>query len=199
MNYTMLQAYNCDRQKPGEKKKQMPAEKQIYRPDYVMHHFIHYSTVTAMSVLNKEDVEKSGNIWVSGSAFPDPLSRFGDEVNEGICNPEWLRGWRDNSVFLISSCRCLSKALMLHSKAVATQDTVLWEVVCKATYQGGMSCRLGTPFPEDMTGVNVTQGDEGWMFNCYVNHKIEDYWVPRLERDLLVHIPELASRMEAEG
>ena len=31
MNQTMLQAYNCDRQKPGEKSKQMPAEKQIYR------------------------------------------------------------------------------------------------------------------------------------------------------------------------
>jgi hypothetical protein len=36
----MLQAYNCDRQKPGEKTSQMPAEKQIYRPDYVKHHFI---------------------------------------------------------------------------------------------------------------------------------------------------------------
>jgi hypothetical protein len=40
MNQTMLQAYNCDRQKPGQKTEQMPAEKQIYRPDYVKHHFI---------------------------------------------------------------------------------------------------------------------------------------------------------------
>ena len=61
----------------------MPAEKQIYRPDYVKHHFIHYSTVTAMSELNKQDVEKMGHRWKSGSAFPDPLSRFGNEVNEG--------------------------------------------------------------------------------------------------------------------
>ena len=45
MNFTMLQAYNCDRQKPGEKEKQMPAEKQIYRPDYVLHHFIHVSMI----------------------------------------------------------------------------------------------------------------------------------------------------------
>lgn len=83
MNYTMLQTYNCDRQKPGEKKHQMPAEKQIYRPDYVKLHFIHYSTVTAMSVMNREDTMKSGHEWNAGSAFPDPLSRFGDEVNEG--------------------------------------------------------------------------------------------------------------------
>jgi hypothetical protein len=40
VNQTMLQAYNCDRQKPGQKTAQMPAEKQIYRPDYVKHHFI---------------------------------------------------------------------------------------------------------------------------------------------------------------
>lgn len=96
-NYTMLQAYNCDRQKPGEKKERMPAEKQIYRPDYVLHHFIHYSTVTVMSNMNREDVEKSGHKWKPGNPFPDPLSRFGDENNE---------------------------ALMLHTKAVAHQDTV---------------------------------------------------------------------------
>lgn len=83
MNYTMLQAYNCDRQKPGEKVHQMPAEKQIYRPDYVKHHFIHYSTVTGMSILNKPDVLQRGYKWIPGSAFPDPLSRFGDEKNEG--------------------------------------------------------------------------------------------------------------------
>jgi hypothetical protein len=84
MNYTILQTYNCDRQKPGEKQQQMPAEKQIYRPDYVKHHFIHYSTVTGMSVMNKEDTIRSGQTWRDGGAFPDQLSRFGDEVNEGL-------------------------------------------------------------------------------------------------------------------
>eukprot|EP00529_Nitzschia_sp_RCC80_P014678 CAMPEP_0113502182 /NCGR_PEP_ID=MMETSP0014_2-20120614/33398_1 /TAXON_ID=2857 /ORGANISM="Nitzschia sp." /LENGTH=743 /DNA_ID=CAMNT_0000396913 /DNA_START=88 /DNA_END=2315 /DNA_ORIENTATION=+ /assembly_acc=CAM_ASM_000159 len=82
MNQTMLQAYNCDRQKPGEKSKQMPAEKQIYRPDYVLHHFIHYSTVTVRSNMNKQDIEKLGAKWSDRSPFPDPLSRFGDEKNE---------------------------------------------------------------------------------------------------------------------
>jgi hypothetical protein len=83
MNYTMLQAYNCDRQKPGEKVKQMPAEKQIYRPSYVLHHFIHYSTVTVTSNMNQDDVKKAGRKWNAWTAFPDQLSRFGDERNEG--------------------------------------------------------------------------------------------------------------------
>ena len=90
-------------------------------------------------------------------------------------------------------------ALMLHSKAVATQDTAFWDKVCKAEYEGGATCRLGTPFPDDMTGVNITLGDEGWKFNCYVNHKIDDYWVPLLEQNLKAHIPELASRLVTEA
>jgi hypothetical protein len=87
---------------------------------------------------------------------------------------------------------------MLHSKAVATQDTVFWETACKAEYDGKISCRLGSPFPENMTGVDLSHGDEGWKFNCYVNHKIDDYWVPLLEHNLKSHVPELASRLAAE-
>jgi hypothetical protein len=85
---------------------------------------------------------------------------------------------------------------MLHTKAVATQDTVFWETACSAAYNGQSTCRLGTPFPEDMSGVNITRGDEGWKFNCYVNHKIEDYWVKLLEADLKSHIPEIANKLE---
>ena len=87
---------------------------------------------------------------------------------------------------------------MLHTKAVATQDTVFWETACSAAYNGGATCRLGTPFPENMTGVNLTLGDEGWKMNCYVNHKIEDYWVKLLDDQLKDHIPELAERVAAE-
>jgi hypothetical protein len=65
---------------------------------------------------------------------------------------------------------------------------------CKATYDGRSACRLGTPFPDDMTGVNETLGDEGWKLNCYANHKIDDYWVKHLENDLKIHVPEIASR-----
>jgi hypothetical protein len=100
MNYTMLQAYNCDRQKPGEKKAKMPAEKQIYRPDYVKQHFIHYSTITENSEMNRQDVEKAGRVWSSKSPFPDPFSRFGDESTEGKIQCNVLRRVRMHS-FLV--------------------------------------------------------------------------------------------------
>ena len=90
MNYTMLQAYNCDRQKPGQKTTVMPAEKQFYRPSYVKQHFIHYSTITAMSEMNREEFDEywkgERQFNLKQRVFPDPLSRFGDEVNEGT----WL-------------------------------------------------------------------------------------------------------------
>ena len=87
MNYTMLQAYNCDRQKPGQKTTVMPAEKQFYRPSYVKQHFIHYSTITEMSEMNRQEFNQywkgKRDFSLSQHVFPDPLSRFGDEVNEG--------------------------------------------------------------------------------------------------------------------
>ena len=88
---------------------------------------------------------------------------------------------------------------MLHTKAVATQDTVGWEQACKADYVGAVMCRLGNPFPETKDVTDLSVGDEhGLQFNCYVNHKIDDYWVRRLEESLEDKIPALASRRSAE-
>lgn len=167
-NYTMLQAYNCDRQKPGSKKEKMPAEKQIYRPDYVLHHFIHYSTVTLLSNMNRKDIEKIGRRWSNRNPFPDPLSRFGDENKEG---------------------------LMLHTKAVAHQDTIFWEEACSASYSGRTFCRLGVPFPDDLTDGNIEAGQNGFKFNCYAHQKIDNYWVPKLESELKEHVHEIAKRV----
>jgi hypothetical protein len=164
--HSLLQAYNCDRAKPGQKTETMPAEKQLYRADYVLSHFVHYSVATVMSELNETEYVKQGFKW-KGRAFPDPRQRFGDEVKE---------------------------ALMIHTKAVATQDTAGWERMCHInnTYlphrRQGL-CRLGVPFPDDWTavagGVNATE--EGWAYNCYVNQQVEQYLAPRLHAALLPH------------
>ena len=87
---------------------------------------------------------------------------------------------------------------MLHTKAVATQDTVYWKKACNSTYNGNAFCRLGTPFPDDMSNVDVSKGDEGWKMNCYLNHKIEDYWVNLLDSKLKEHVPEISERLERE-
>ena len=151
-NSTVLEAYACDRYKPGKKEAGMPAEKQIYRADYVTQHFIHYSTVTESTNLDHAAYQQQ---FGSRRPFPDPKSRFGDEVNE---------------------------ALMIHSKAVARQDTAGWEQVC---HKGGKgTCRIGFPWPEDAEETGITTDKDDWQYNCYVNEKVEKYWGPLLREQL---------------
>lgn len=153
-NTTLLEAYNCDRQKPGEKKHQMPAEKQIYRADYVQQHFIHYSTVTSTTNLLLDDYTKQ---FGYKRPFPDPLSRFVDEVNEG---------------------------LMLHSKAIARQDTAGWEKNCRHNTKGIDQCRIGYPYPKGANETEITHTSDGWDYNCYAHEKIDSYWGPRLQEKM---------------
>ena len=88
-------------------------------------------------------------------SFPDPLSRFGDEVNEG---------------------------LMLHSKSIARQDTAGWKINCQEGKQGFDQCRIGFPWPED--GSNKKSDKNGWEYNCYVNPRVENYWAPMVKARL---------------
>lgn len=165
-NVTMLQAYNCDRQPPGKKTTVMPAEKQLYRADYVKLHFVHYSAVTELSVKNKTEWEQEKIRWRS-FGFPDYRQRFGNEERE---------------------------ALMLHTKAVAVQDTAGYKRVCSVEYlekpmEHHELCRLGVPWPKELwpTSLKHTQvlgTPEGYAYNCYVNDKIENFFVPRLDHEL---------------
>ena len=170
--HTFLQTYNCDRFPPGKKRDKMPAEKQIYRPAYVYQHFIHYSAVTALSVLNSTEYQAQGKKYPH-RAFPDPRQRFGREESE---------------------------ALMIHSKAVARQDTAGWEDWCqlealqRPKNQRGL-CRLGVPWPEpwpeDPENAEQRATPEGWAYNCYVNPKVEKEFVPRLQKAIEARAPML--------
>ena len=168
-NVTMLQAYNCDRQPPGHKTEVMPAEKQVYRTNYVTHHFIHYSAVTKLSEKNRTEYEADGFRW-RFRAFPDPRQRFAKEETEG---------------------------LMLHAKAVALQDTAGYQRMCsvenlKLPIRKQGTCRLGVPWPKgswptDFNNPPLAGTKEGYAFNCYVNAHIEELLIPRLEEELKKH------------
>eukprot|EP00536_Pseudo-nitzschia_multiseries_P009147 jgi/Psemu1/257885/estExt_Genewise1Plus.C_2500012 len=149
---SVLQTYNCDRQLVKTEK--MPAEKQIYRTDYVLQHFIHFSTVTKYTMMGRDETLAKQMDY--GHVAPDPLSRFANEQTE---------------------------VTMLHSKAIATQDTAGWQTRCTGQMKRG-SCRIGVPYPSLNTSSEVLKDDEGWLYNCYVNPKIENYWVPLLDEEL---------------
>jgi len=150
-NKSILQTYNCDRQLV--KKEKMPAEKQIFRTDYVLQHFIHFSTVTLYTVMNKQEMMAAR---MHGRVAPDPLSRFADEQKE---------------------------VTMLHAKAIATQDTAGWEKRCTGEMKRG-TCRIGASYPDLNVSNTAAKDSDGWLYNCYVNPKIEYYWVPLLGEEL---------------
>jgi len=55
---------------------------QLYRADYVKLHFVHYSTITQLTMMNKQETEASGNVWRL-KIGADPKGRFTDELSEG--------------------------------------------------------------------------------------------------------------------
>ena len=104
-------------------------------------------------------------------------------------------------VFCISAITKLTNCLAVVVVVIVVPyidvfDQVSWEEACLASYDGDTYCRLGTPFPEDLTGVDISDGENGMQFNCYVNRKIDDYWVKQLESKLKEHVPEIAKRLE---
>ncbi|CAB9520216.1 Pfam:DUF23 [Seminavis robusta] len=84
-NETFLKVYNCDYIKPPRPSRFARAMKQIYRPSYVLSHYVHYSTVTediALSWRNQSNVNSDSPLldWkVAGST----KEVFLDELTQG--------------------------------------------------------------------------------------------------------------------
>jgi hypothetical protein len=151
-NLTFMQTYNCD-QEEAPRKNVMPAEKQIYRPDYVLLHFVHYSTITKVSQLNKKQTEEAGI--------------------------HFRRGYKEHNVKVVDE---IKEATMLHSKSVVWDQTRKWEKACKLN---NPICKVGFPFPEGKhRSDGVLKNDDGYTYNCFVNKKVENTWVPKLEAAL---------------
>jgi hypothetical protein len=58
-NKTYLQVYNCDFIRPPKPERFARAMKQIYRPSFVLSHFIHYSTVTSDMAQSYSDFKRA--------------------------------------------------------------------------------------------------------------------------------------------
>eukprot|EP00814_Leptocylindrus_danicus_P006501 CAMPEP_0116047434 /NCGR_PEP_ID=MMETSP0321-20121206/28895_1 /TAXON_ID=163516 /ORGANISM="Leptocylindrus danicus var. danicus, Strain B650" /LENGTH=811 /DNA_ID=CAMNT_0003529325 /DNA_START=180 /DNA_END=2616 /DNA_ORIENTATION=+ len=150
-----LEAYNCEKE-PPPKTFWMPAEKQIYRPDYVLHHFIHYPTVSTQSMMSEKETKEAGVTW----------RQRHNEERMGSAR------WIDE----------LTEATMIHTKAVTIAEIGTgWEKKCKL-----QSCHFGFAFPEgEGLGEKKKQKDsDGNVMNCYPNPTVAKKWVPKLREEL---------------
>lgn len=166
-NQTFLQVYNCEFIRPPRPERFERAMKQIYRPDHVQSHFVHYSTVT-------KDISR----WHSD---------FGPD--ETYVRKVHGRGWQASSpeVYLDE----LNEGLLVHTKSVLPHETQYREQGCQIGSKYGCSvgvlCPDSTPFEDEKHKENVFVDAEGHYCNCWMNDKVEHVYVPRLASLLAKH------------
>jgi len=155
-NETFLNTYNCEYIKSPKPDRFQRAMKQMYRPDFVLSHFVHYSTINADLAKRKEDT--IGNYRRTATNNPN-TERFVDELSEGV---------------------------MIHAKSITPRDGVNRVTRCifkKTLCNIGYECPDELPF-SDETHKDGFQFENGTFCNCWVNQKVERYWNPQLEKAL---------------
>jgi hypothetical protein len=157
--HTFLETYNCEYIKSPKPDRFQRAMKQIYRPDYVLSHFVHYSTVTTDLAQTKDQAEPGKFVKYSRTSNPN-TERFIDEINEGI---------------------------LVHAKSIVPEEAVLRDARCKYKLHPG--CNVGIPCPDDLAFDDKMHQDgfldkAGGFCNCWMNRKVDKVWIPLLEKSL---------------
>ena len=86
------------------------------------------------------------------------MERFVDEVNEGV---------------------------LIHAKTTVPAETFARDKMCKLN--GSSNCLVGIPCPDDVPfndathDKNVFKDEKGQYCNCWMNRKVENYWLPKLK------------------
>ncbi len=109
------------------------------------------------------------------------LKTYKDASDNG---ESWYRQYREHSPSERTSDE-LSQVVMVHTKSIERDLTYNYENSCKHDQRKKwQKCRVAYPWP-----TNATKKDEfdlnGMAYNCFVNRKVEDYWVPKLKDALI--------------
>ena len=150
--------------------------KQLYRPDYVLSHFVHYATVTEFTSRYFHPVHNPVSYFGFDSPKFDPSKEvFIDELVEGT---------------------------LIHARSVQPKETMFRSEICQLNYRR-MNCFLGYECPDYVEWIddlgrqkgaktkkfmNMHHDDKGNFCSCWVNDLVEQYWVPKLEQALAQHV-----------
>ena len=151
-----VETYNCDVTQLPKPDWAIRAKKQIYRPDYVLSHFVHYSTIT------KGILESVVNKPTSKLKYKESSSseRFTNELDEAVMlhtkttAPGDTRKWFDWCKFGF-----------------------------KGNHR--QQCRVGFPYP-DSTSTGETSTKDGYGHNCYTNTKLTNVFIPKLKQAMQI-------------
>lgn len=150
-----VETYNCDfipLPKPDWADR---ARKQIYRTDYVLTHFVHYSTITRGHAMTYKEAQEKKLPWKFQYSDRYPTERFTKEDSE---------------------------AVMLHSKTTPPGDTKNWKKFCKsgAKLAHNQKCRVGFPILNNKPKKGSANAN-GYEYNCYTNIKLTNEFIPKLK------------------
>ena len=76
------------------------------------------------------------------------------------------------------------KARRLHSKRVDSVRSGNDRMLCRTNNpKKNKPCHVGDPVPTNMDGradVSQTEDSDGFLYNCWVNPRAEEVWVPKV-------------------
>lgn len=157
---TFLQAYNCDSAGSPKPSWADRARKQIYKTDYVLYHYVHYSTVTKGLLDTYEEAQKGNKTWERHFGESPPSERNADE---------------------------LAEVVMVHAKTTESVTTRGFSKKCRYDYEKKwQGCFVAYPWPSNSTNTNEKNAHDkdGMEYNCWINDRVEDYYVPKLREAL---------------
>ena len=158
-NVTFLEAMNCDSAPTPKPDWADRARKQLYRSDYVLNHFVHYSVVTKKLVTTYDDARASKAPWHRYFQESSPSERVTNEIQE---------------------------ATMIHTKSLDFGQTLNWKNRCRFNFKKKfLGCFIGFPWP--FNKQNEEKGHDpltGLEYNCFVNEKVDRFWIPKLREAL---------------
>lgn len=159
-----LEAYNCDSAGSPKPTWGDRARKQIYRSDYVLHHFVHYSTVTQGYLITYQNMSTTNDKWHRLYYESQSKERVSDEFNE---------------------------AVLVHTKTLTNDFVSSWQKRCLYNYtKKWQGCWAAIPWPYNITLTSVLDKNSkitspydmnGYEYNCFINTNVENYWVPKLK------------------
>jgi hypothetical protein len=148
--------------KPPRPERFARAMKQIYRPDYVLSHFVHYSTITKGVAEYYRDTKDK------------------DDYVRTTHRKDWIE--KAPEIFLDE----LTQGTLVHTRSVLPHETRRRSNECYLDSK--YNCVVGFPCPDDVEfedGKHQTNSfsyDNGTYCNCWMNDRIENYFVPKLQQ-----------------
>lgn len=168
-NKTFLQAYNCEYIRPPKPSRFDRAMKQIYRPSFVLSHFVHYSTVT-------KDMDQGYSDYKALHNGKEPIMQIHD------------RRWQNEAPEMFISE--LTQGALIHARSVLPHETRRRSSECfsGSTFSCilGFRCEDDVKFVDELHQQNVFKNSDGTFCNCWRNGVLEEVLVPKLERLLFI-------------